>query len=196
MPEENKYYSFNLLKELQNKMFIINEGAPIMTEEENKQQPTTVETNYIEAINELKKNSVDKVEYDKLLEENKKLLNTIVNQKPVQEVPAEQPKKSKEYMDNLRNELYNSNKELSNLEYIDKTLKLREAIIENGGVDPFVPNGERIKPTAEDEAAAERVAKALQHCVDYAYENGGDSEVFTNELNRITIDIPLPRRKY
>ena len=36
---------------------------------------------------------------------------------------------------------------------------------------------------------------ALQHCVDYARENGDDNEVFTNELQRITVDIPLPKRK-
>lgn len=193
MAEENKYYSFNKIKELQNKMFII-EGAPVMTEEENK-QPATVEQNYLDAINELKKNSVDKAEYDKLLEENKKLLNTIVYTKPVEDKPAEPTKMSKDEIDGLRKELYDSDIELSNLEYIDKTLKLRKAIMDNGGIDPFVPNGTRIKPTAEDEAAAERVANALQHCVDYANENGGDSEVFTNELNRITVDIPLPRRK-
>ena len=167
-----------------------------MPEEEKKnlenEQEKTLEKNYIDEIQKLKANSVPKEKYDEVLENNKKLIETLAENRKVEE-----PKKTEEKVDinKLREELYNSDKELSNLDYIDKTLKLRKAIIDSGEMDPFVPNGKKIVPTEEDFRKAEKVAIALQHCVDYARENGDDNEVFTNELQRITVDIPLPKRK-
>ena len=166
-----------------------------MQEEENKnlenEQEKTLEKNYIDEIQKLKANSVPKEKYDEVLENNKKLIETLAENRKVEE-----PKKTEEKVDinKFREELYNSDKELSNLDYVDKTLKLRKAIIDSGEMDPFVPNGKKIVPTEDDIRKAEKVATALQHCVDYARENGNDNEVFTNELQRITVDIPLPKR--
>ena len=50
-----------------------------------------------------------------------------------------------------------------------------------GELDPFVPIGNKIKPTDDDFAKADKVAAVLQECVDYA---DGDSNVFTDELKR------------
>ena len=167
-----------------------------MPEEEKKnpenEQEKTLEKNYIDEIQKLKANSVPKEKYDEVLENNKKLIETLAENRKVEE-----SQKSEEKVDinKLREELYNSDKELSNLDYIDKTLKLRKAIIDSGEIDPFVPNGKKIVPTEDDIRKAEKVAVALQHCVDYARANGDDNEVFTNELQRITVDIPLPKRK-
>ena len=162
--------------------------------EEVKQEEQSVDNNYLEAIKKLKESTVDKTEYEKLLEENKKLINTIVEQKPV-ETKEEEDTKPQVDINKLRKELY-GNSELSNLEYIDKTLQLRDALLQAGEPDPFIPTGSKYSPTDEDSAAANRVAEGLKHCVDYAKEYGYDSEVFTNELQRITIDVPLPKRKY
>ena len=162
--------------------------------EEVKQEEQSVDNNYLEAIKKLKESTVDKTEYEKLLEENKKLINTIVEQKPV-ETKEEEDTKPQVDINKLRRELY-GNSELSNLEYIDKTLQLRDALLQAGEPDPFIPTGSKYSPTDEDSAAANRVAEGLKHCVDYAKEYGYDSEVFTNELQRITVDVPLPKRKY
>ena len=70
-------------------------------------------------------------------------------------------------------------------------MKLREALLEKGEKDPFLPYGKNIIPTDEDIATADRVARVLQECVDYA---DGDSDIFTNELQRITVDT-APQRK-
>ena len=121
------------------------------------------------------------------------MLNTIIEQKPSNN-PVEDSKVEKLDIKQLRNELFNS--ELNNLQYIDKTLQLRKALIDAGEPDPFIPSGSKYSPTNEDIDAANRVAEGLQHCVDYANEYGGDSEVFTNELQRITIDIPMPKKRY
>ena len=164
-----------------------------MAEEKEISVTGTVEDNtqdYLAAIKELKQNSVDRSEYDKLRAENKKLIDAVVNGQPGQEEPVF-TKHSKEQIDDLRNELFNSPKELNNLEYITKAMELREALMENGEPDPFLPVGKQISPTRDDLEGAEKVAQVYKECIEYA---DGDSEVFTNELMRRTRDVKLPRK--
>ena len=164
-----------------------------MAEEKEISVTGTVEDNtqdYLAAIKELKQNSVDRSEYDKLRAENKKLIDAVVNGQPGQEEPVVS-KHSKEQIDELRNDLFNSPKELNNLEYITKAMELREALIENGEPDPFLPVGKQISPTRDDLEGAEKVAQVYKECIEYAE---GDSEVFTNELMRRTRDVKLPRK--
>ena len=161
--------------------------------EEETNVTGTVEDNtqdYLAAIKELKEKSVDRSEYDKLRAENKKLIDAVVNGQPGQEEPTV-VKHSKEQIDELRNDLFNSPRELNNLEYITKAMELREALMENGEPDPFLPVGKQISPTRDDLEGAEKVAQVYRECIDYAE---GDSEVFTNELMRRTRDVKLPRK--
>ena len=162
-----------------------------MTEEikENTQVEDTT-TDYIDAIAQLKKNSVNRSEYEKLRAENKKLIDTVVNGLPGQEEQVV-VKHTKEQIDDLRNDLFNSPRELNNLEFITKTMELREALMENGESDPFLPVGKQISPTRDDIEGAEKVAQVYKECIEYAE---GDSEVFTNELMRRTRDVKLPRK--
>ena len=136
---------------------------------------------YLAAINELKQNSVNREDYNKLKAENKKLLDSIVNNVPV-EVQSPQRKSIEELRAAYLKE------DQTNLEYISNALKLREALISEGKPDPFLPIGEQILPTDEDIAAANKVASVLQECVDYAE---GDSAVFTNELQRRLVDVKI-----
>ena len=79
--------------------------------EEEIKENTQVEdttTDYIEAITQLKKNSVDRSEYDKLRAENKKLIDAVVNGQPGQEEPAES-KHSKEQIDVRRKRFVGGN---------------------------------------------------------------------------------------
>ena len=164
-----------------------------MLEEKEVSVTGTVEDNtqdYIAAIKELKQNSVDRSEYDKLRAENKKLIDAVVNGQPGQEEQVV-VKHSKEQIDDLRNDLFNSPRELNNLEFITKTMELREALMENGEPDPFLPVGKQISPTRDDIEGAEKVAQVYKECIEYAE---GDSEVFTNELMRRTRDVKLPRK--
>ena len=161
--------------------------------EEETSVTGTVEDNtqdYLAAIKELKEKSVDRSEYDKLRAENKKLIDAVVNGQPGQEEQVV-VKHSKEQIDDLRNDLFNSPRELTNLEFITKTMELREALMENGEPDPFLPVGKQISPTRDDLEGAEKVAQVYKECIDYAE---GDSEVFTNELMRRTRDVKLPRK--
>lgn len=151
---------------------------------ENEKNLTTEETeenDYIQAINELKANTVDKSQYEKLKAENKKLLDSLVSgQTPDTDKPVEKPD-----VNELRKKLFNPDNNLSNLEYVDNMLKLRNALIENGERDPFLPIGEKVEITADTIQKAENVATALQDCVDYAE---GDSGIFTAQLQRIMKD--------
>ena len=164
-----------------------------MLEEKEKDVTGNVEDNtqdYLAAIKELKEKSVDRSEYEKLRAENKKLIDAVVNGQPGQEEQVV-VKHSKEQIDALRNDLFNSPRELNNLEFITKTMELREALMENGEPDPFLPVGKQISPTRDDIEGAEKVAQVYKECIDYAE---GDSEVFTNELMRRTRDVKLPRK--
>ena len=153
-------------------------------ESEQKTVPDNVD--YIEALKEMKNNTVDKATYEKLKDEHSKLLKSFINGEKLN-VQQEEPVNIEE----LRNNLFN--KESSNLEYVTNALKLRDAIIEQGGKDPFLPYGEKIIPTDEDIATANRVAQVLKDTVEYA---NGDSAIFTTELQRIMVDTgPKPGGK-
>ena len=133
--------------------------------------------NYIEAIKEMKANTVSKEAYVKLQQENKQLLNSLVNGQSI-EVEKEEPVD----IDGLRQKLFSAKKhDMTNLEYVSNALKLREALMEKGEMDPFVPSGKKIHPTDDDFKQADKVATVLQECVDYA---DGDAMVFTDELKR------------
>ena len=155
-----------------------------MTEEINNAVSGTesqIDTNqdYISALKEMKKNTVSKEAYDKLRADNKKLLDTIVSGQSLEQTEV----KEEVDVDALRKELFGkSRKDLSNLEYVDKTLQLRKALMEKGEQDPFVMKaGRTSSPEAEDFKKAERVASVLQECVDIA---DGNADVFNNEFQR------------
>ena len=139
-------------------------------------------TDYVAAIQELQNNTVSKEQYFKLKSENKKLLDALVSGTAI-----EQPvQKSEVNIGELRKELFNKDAQLSNLEFVEKSLELRDALIDAGEPDPFLPVGSRISPTPEEARQAENVAQIYRECIDYA---DGNSEVFTNELMRRTIDV-------
>lgn len=150
----------------------------------DEQKPNTHETDYIEAIKKLKAETVDKAEYERLREDNRKLLDSIVNGTHTDDEAAKTPvlREPQE----IRKELFKEDAGLSNLEFATKALELRTSLMAKGETDPFLPQGAQILATEEDIAGAQRVADVLQQCVDYA---SGDNSVFTNELQRRTVDI-------
>lgn len=144
---------------------------------------------YIDTINDLKANSVSKEKYDQLKSENKSLIDALKNGQQIQ-VEEE----TKVDIDELRKELFNTDKPLTNLEYVSKSLQLRNAILERDGVDIFMPNGKNYKYDSDDQDKADYVAQMFQECIDYA---NGDSQLFTQELMRRTKDdTPLQKSKY
>lgn len=137
---------------------------------------------YIAAIEQLKATTVEKTKYDALKAENKQLIDALVNGSQI-DLPSTATKPD---IATLRNELLTIDSGMSNLEFIGKSLQLRDALIEAGEPDPFLPIGKRINPTPDDVAIAERVAEGYRHCIEVA---DGDSGIFTRELDRITKDV-------
>lgn len=156
-----------------------------VSQQENVEQDTN---NYIEAIKEMKQNSVSKEAYYKLKEENKQLLDSLINGNQV-DIKQIKPEITDEYVNGLRKKLFDTDDSLSNLEYAKTAVELRDALLEKGEIDPFLPVGHNITPTDEDYVKADRVGQVLKECIEYA---DGDSELFTNELMRRTNDsMPL-----
>ena len=145
---------------------------------------------YTDEIAKLKENTVPKEAYEKSQEENRQLLKSLVKGQEVSK--SSEDKEEAVDIAKLRKELYTEDCELSNLDYAKKTLELRKAIISKGGHDPFLAYGQMITPTDDDAVAANNVAETLQACIDYA---DGDSELFTQELQRVMIDTAPVRVK-
>ena len=153
------------------------EGKP---EDKDKTPPANedidVNKKYIDEIKKLKETTVPKEKFEESEAQNKKLLEAVLNGGGF-----DQGKKENESPDitSLRDDLFGGKRELTNLEFCKKTLELRKAIMDEGGIDPFVPVGSQIDTTDEDIKTAERVANILQWCIDTC-EN--DSHVLTSLL--------------
>ena len=146
-------------------------------------EPTAVEKNYIDVINKMKENMVLKSDYDEAINENRKLAEQLMRiPSPTEEAAA----KAKPKVDvNKLKEKFSAANQMTNLEFVDTALQLRDALIEDGKPDPFLPVGRRISPTEDDIKKASKVSEAFQDCVDAAQ---GDPAIFNMELMRITGD--------
>lgn len=151
-------------------------------EVEVKTEVNNVEADYIDRIKTLKANSVSLEEYNRVREDNKKLLDSLLNGENTvvvkNEAPAEEEKVD---IQGLRNELYGGRYDGTDLDYITKVLKLRKAIMDTGAPDPAVSSGNKVQAEEADYENCQSVCDQLQEIVDYA---DGDSQVFRAELMR------------
>lgn len=145
------------------------------------------DVDYIATIQSIRESTVSKEQYEKLRLRNKQLLDALASGGSVE---VESQKASVDIAE-LRKKLYKTEGgDISDLEYISNTLKLREAIMQSGGRDPFLPaNSSAV--TSEMIESAQRVAEGLQYCVDEAQ---GDNRLFLAQLSRITKDPPMRRK--
>ena len=153
------------------------------------------EFDVVKEVNDLKKNSVPLEKYKELEEKHNQTLKAIINgDVEGLDLPETTTSDSdnKELIKSLRNEL--ANEELNNLDYVTKALQLRKAVIDEYGEekDPFLPTGHNVVIEQSDVDTANRVAETLQDLVD---KSNGDSQYFTNELARITVDVKRPNNQ-
>ena len=146
---------------------------------------------YIEQIKKLKESSVSKDDYDKLKADNKKLIDALANGSQLND-KVESKIDAVEKINECRKKLFSKGNDLNNLEYCKAAVELRDALIENGEKDPFLPFGHNVVATDSDYETANRVATVMKECIDYA---DGDSDIFTNELQRRTVDVVIPKKK-
>ena len=161
---------------------------------EEEENVVTVEDNtndYIEQIKRLKESSVSKDDYNKLKADNKKLIDALANGSQLESV-VDSKVSSVDKINELRTKLCSKGSNLDNLEYCKTAVELRDALIEKGERDPFLPFGHNVVATDSDHETAERVANVMRECIDYA---DGDSDIFTSELQRRTVDVGIPKKK-
>ena len=136
------------------------------------------------ALKEARENSVSKEDYEKLQEENRALVSQIINGEGGAGNGQAKTPKTEADIKALREKLYGPKcSELTNLEFCDLTLQLRDAVIEVEGIDPFLPHGANIKPNDLDVERANAVAEVMRDCIK---EANGDSGVFTALLQART----------
>lgn len=146
-----------------------------VTQQENVEQDTN---NYIEAIKEMKANSVSKDAYKKLQEENKKLLESLIAGETI-----EAPKTTVEEKVDLNALRKHLDEAESPIDYCKTSLKLHEETLKQLGYNDYLPNGKKIRPTKEDEEKANLFIEQIKECIDYA---DGDDQLFIQELQRRT----------
>lgn len=153
-----------------------NENEKIVNETGEEEQ------DLVSMVEELKANTVSKEDYAKLKADNKRLMQALINNEQIakETEPFDLPKTAKELL----------NGDNTNLDYIDKALKIRKYIKDTKGIDVFVNQGAVERPTDAQIAAAETVAEVLQECVDDAH---GDAAAFQVALQRRTVDPPMAR---
>ena len=162
------------------------ENNEILPGQEPEQQEIHPEDrNLIEEMQKMKDNMIPKEEYDRVLKRNKDLSQALANNTKLKE-----EQKDTDTIESLREELYSDNrKEMSNLETVTKTLKLREKVIDSGKQDPFI-SSDASTVTDEEVRTAERVAAGLQSMVDEADGN----EAYFNALLKDAVDSTMPMR--
>lgn len=153
-----------------------------MAENENQILENQEEQSAIDIITEMRANTVSKDKYNKLKEDNEKLMRALANGETL---TVEPPKTAN--IEDLRKEYFEFENK-SDVQIAKDILALREAIIESGDQDPFLPNGKGAVITQQDIADAQAVADLLQYAVD---NSGGDNAVFLAQFSSKLIDNPM-----
>lgn len=137
-----------------------------------KVEPNT--SDYLDAIKGLKQKEDDLSKENKQLrEDNKKLLNDFLNGGVKEDEPSQAKRTNEEVLKEM------NTKQLTNLDFWKDALEVRENCLKEGKPDPFLNYGFKTQPTETDIEAANRVARVVQECIDYA---DGDSDLFTSKL--------------
>lgn len=150
-----------------------------MQDETMRIEETVIDnTEYLEAIKDLKANSVDKAKYEALKADNKRLLDAVINGQTVEaeSEPVVYPSRS----ECLKK--YKENNFSTDLDYWKNFLELRNATIREYGKDPLVtgnygvsPSGEHIEAEYGEAEAMENLCDNIQALID---ECEGDPTLF------------------
>ncbi|MBO7691211.1 MAG: hypothetical protein J6T10_01075 [Methanobrevibacter sp.] len=139
---------------------------------------------FIKEVEDLKKNSVSREDYEKLLGEKKKLMSALING-DTEGLDLSEGISSEDLDKRItaNREKLAKGEVANDLEYWETVIQLREDVIEKNGEDhdPFLPNGHNYVPNADDKEKAERVANTVKECIESAE---GDPNSFKNDLMR------------
>ena len=155
----------------------MNENERITTEESLTEDQ---DFDLLNQVEEMKKNSVPKEEYEKLKEKNKMLMRRIVE-------GGGQQDKAEETVDlgKIREEIFVKNAEgLSKRDFWEKVLTLRHERLKNEGVDIFLPRGSKTRYTRLDIESANKVDETISQMLEDTKDNPEYFDtLFNNALN-------------
>lgn len=144
-----------------------------MNENDNERlepgQGGTDDLDLVKEIQELKKNTVSKEEYEKLKGQNKELIKQIISGGG-QDMKAEDNPSIEE----LRKNIFENSDSKTNLEIADNIVKLYDARLKEG-VNIFLPKGNKTQYTRADYEAADHYVETIRSMVT---EAEGDPIVF------------------
>ena len=145
-----------------------------------------MEQDYLTTIQEMQKNSVRKDEYDKLHNENKRLLEMVVNGETIEQNNLP----SIDYNAEGHKLIFGETKH-TNLDYVKKALEVRDAALKDN-VNINMPFGPKAQYTENDIEQTEYIARKLQEAVDKA---DGDPSTFNFLLDQMLVDnLPAKAR--
>lgn len=145
------------------------------------------EPNYLEQALETNKSLKEQLqatreEMARMAQDNKVIMKQLLEGGSIQE--EEQDTRSiEDVIKHMRDE------NITDLEYAKDALAYRNKCLnlKEKPFDPFVGRGHNYQEYEKEQERAENLANVLEHCIEYA---DGDNQVFINELNRLTVDIP------
>lgn len=141
---------------------------------------------YIDAIKEIQANSVSKERYNKLLDENKYLVDSLVKGESL--APANSAPQEVRTLKDIMNDQKDCAAKGNQCGYIEYALEFRDKLLEETGEDCFVSRGANVTPTEESYRNAQKVADIYKECLDYA---NGDDKALINELQRRMVESPI-----
>ena len=135
-------------------------------------EPMSAE-DYVNQLAAMRETTVSKQEYNRICKENRQLAAALTNGGSIAQQQKE-PVNLKE----LRNKVL-TDKKRTDLDYFSDVIKLRDASIEQTGIDPFLPANSKYKPNEADVANANKVAETIKNCIE---KSDGNPKKFTLAL--------------
>lgn len=142
--------------------------------------------NAAEELYDFQKNYVTKEKYDEAVKRGDEYLKAIINHTEKDVLQKEGVNPPKVDVQNLARKTFSEDNQMSDLDYCKNVLKIRNAQIEAGAIDPFLPPD----PDDRDYVIAENVADVLEQCITEAKGNNASFiALFQSRLK----DVPLPK---
>lgn len=142
--------------------------------------------NAAEELYNFQENYVTKEKYDAAVKRGDDYLKAIISHTEKDLLQNEGVKTPEVDVQKLARKTFSEDNQMSDLEYCKNVLMIRNAQIEAGAVDPFLPP----EPDERDYIVAENVADVLDQCITEAKGNNASFiALFQSRLK----DVPLPK---
>ena len=133
----------------------------------------------LEAFNELRRNTVSKETYEKLREQNQKLISSIVNgendtfiqEENNNQPPKRTPEEIKKSIDDITSKLFSEDNNMTNLDNAKAIIQYHDDMLELYGVDVFANSGDKYMASQNDKTSPENTYKYLKECVDASQDD-------------------------